>query len=411
MNDNTLQYMGCFPQAAPASPSPQRLRVWEIEPFFKCQLVGTCLSRPDQRRILRRSGIDVNGLSAFEVHELLVASTEKKCPVAERIDARLVGKFSRSSDHLFAMGVGEFKELWRSSFSRGTWEEIFWVVASRPDLTYSFRREVFGSVHMAMHWSCNQSAGLKKKLADQEKRIHGIHEKLSLQAVSVGKLTDENDSLRRQNAHFKETIAFYRSEQDRLQQALEEAVTPVQGAGREGAGMLEERIESLTRVLQEEKEKNQALVRENGDLLDELDKQFELNERFQRDAREIMDQLAHLDRCDASCPSFDLCKKRILLVGGVTRIKTLYRQLVEDGGGVFEYHDGYMTKGAKDLERRLKQADVVLCPVNCNSHGACSMVKKLGKKYNKPVHMLASSSLTAFSQVLRGEERADMILN
>jgi hypothetical protein len=175
--------------------------------------------------------------------------------------------------------------------------------------------------------------------------------------------------------------------------------------------MLEKRIESLTRILQEEKEKNQALARENGDLLDELDKQLELNERFQHDAREIMDQLACLDRCDKSCPSFDLCKKRILLVGGVTRIKTLYRQLVEDGGGVFEYHDGYMTKGAKDLERRLKQADVVLCPVTCNSHGACTMVKKLGKKYNKPVHMLASSGLTAFSQVLRGEERTDMILN
>jgi hypothetical protein len=39
------------------------------------------------------------------------------------------------------------------------------------------------------------------------------------------------------------------------------------------------------------------------------------------------------------------------------------------------------------------------------------MVKKLGKKHNKPVHMMASSSLTAFSQVLRGEERANMILN
>jgi hypothetical protein len=373
--------------------------------------VGTCLSSPDQRRILRRSGIDVNGLSAFEVHELLVASTEKKCPVAERIDARLTGKFARSCDHLFDIGIGELRDLWRSSFSRGTWEEIFWAVASRRDLPYSFRREVFGSVHMAMHWNSHQSACLKKKLADQEKRIHGIHEKLSLQNRAVRKLTDENDSLRRQNEHFKKTIAFYRSEQDRLQQTLEEAVTPVRGAGQEEAGMLEKRIESLTRILQEEKEKNQALARENGDLLDELDKQLDLNERFQRDAREIMDQLARFDRCDASCPSFDLCKKRILLVGGVTRIKTLYRQLVEDGGGVFEYHDGYMTKGAKDLERRLKQADVVLCPVNCNSHGACSMVKKLGKKHNKPVHMMASSSLTAFSQVLRGEERTDMILN
>jgi hypothetical protein len=25
----------------------------------------------------------------------------------------------------------------------------------------------------------------------------------------------------------------------------------------------------------------------------------------------------------------------------------------------------------------------VLCPVNCNSHGACSIVKNIAKKHNK----------------------------
>jgi hypothetical protein len=39
------------------------------------------------------------------------------------------------------------------------------------------------------------------------------------------------------------------------------------------------------------------------------------------------------------------------------------------------------------------------------------MVKKLGKKYNKPVHLIASSSLTALSQVVRGNHQADMVLN
>jgi hypothetical protein len=42
----------------------------------------------------------------------------------------------------------------------------------------------------------------------------------------------------------------------------------------------------------------------------------------------------------------------------------------------------------------------VLCPVNCNSHNACSVTKKLGKKYSRPVHMLAGSGLSAISQAL-----------
>lgn len=73
---------------------------------------------------------------------------------------------------------------------------------------------------------------------------------------------------------------------------------------------------------------------------------------------------------------------------------------MEDKGGLLEYHDGNVKRGTKTLENQLKRADLVLCPVDCNSHGACSMVKRLGKKYKKPVRMLAGSSLNAISQGL-----------
>lgn len=66
-------------------------------------------------------------------------------------------------------------------------------------------------------------------------------------------------------------------------------------------------------------------------------------------------------------------------------------------------HDGYMNKGARTLEKRLRRADVVLCPVSCNSHAACSIVKNLAKKHNKTVHMLPNSSLTSISQAIWGE--------
>jgi hypothetical protein len=99
-------------------------------------------------------------------------------------------------------------------------------------------------------------------------------------------------------------------------------------------------------------------------------------------------------------PLYDLCRKRILIVGGITRMESLYRQLIESNGGVFEYHDGYVKGGTKKLEFSLKRADMVLCPVDCNSHAACSLVKNLGKKYKKPVHMLTNSSLSAVLQVI-----------
>jgi hypothetical protein len=111
---------------------------------------------------------------------------------------------------------------------------------------------------------------------------------------------------------------------------------------------------------------------------------------------------ASINLCDSTCPSFDLCKKRILIVGGITRMECLYRELIEGHGGVFEYHDGYIKNGTKKLESRLKRADIVVCPVNCNSHAACIMVKNLGKKHKKKVHMLSSYSLSSVTRAIQG---------
>lgn len=108
--------------------------------------------------------------------------------------------------------------------------------------------------------------------------------------------------------------------------------------------------------------------------------------------------------CVSPCISCDLCQKRILMVGGITKMEDRYREVVESRGGVFEYHDGYMKNGAKSLEGIIRRADMVLCPVNCNSHTACGVVKTLGKKYKKPVFMLSGSSLSALAQAIEQVE-------
>jgi len=99
------------------------------------------------------------------------------------------------------------------------------------------------------------------------------------------------------------------------------------------------------------------------------------------------------------CPAFDFCRKRVLMVGGIDRMERHYRERVEACGGTFEHHTGVMKKGARKLKSSMLRADVVLCPVRCNSHTACDQVKKLGKKLNKPVYMLSNFSLNALSQV------------
>jgi hypothetical protein len=160
----------------------------------------------------------------------------------------------------------------------------------------------------------------------------------------------------------------------------------------------------------EERERQMASIQEkNARLSLEIERQQESSRLMKKEAREILVEIFALKRCDANCPSFDLCKKRILLVGGITRMESLYRELIESSGGIFEYHDGYMKKGVKMLECRLRRADVVVCPVNCNSHAACSIVKNLAKKHNKTLHLLPNSSLSAVSQALCGAGDGDTV--
>jgi hypothetical protein len=139
---------------------------------------------------------------------------------------------------------------------------------------------------------------------------------------------------------------------------------------------------------------------QNSRLLGDIDRQREINGHFRKEMERNIIRISAMNRCDETCPSFDLCRKRILIVGGITKIKEHYKKLIEENGGIFEYHNGYMNGGTRGLKTQVMRADLVLCPVNCNSHNACSVVKKLAKKYSRPVHMLAGSGLSAISQAL-----------
>ena len=182
---------------------------------------------------------------------------------------------------------------------------------------------------------------------------------------------------------------------------------------------LEESLAHMADSYGDAKAQLHSLCEKREQLIVELKLQKKLTEEVTQEARKVIGQVVALTQCfcdescscDASCPAFDLCQKRVLIVGGISRMESVYREFIEGSGGRFDYHDGYMQKGVKPLEERMKRADMVLCPVNCNSHTACAVVKKLGKKHKKNVHMLHNYSLSAVSQVIQdaityGGERA-----
>lgn len=101
-------------------------------------------------------------------------------------------------------------------------------------------------------------------------------------------------------------------------------------------------------------------------------------------------------RCDCKH-----CIKKILIIGGITKFKHLYKGLIESCGHKCVYLDGYMRRGDKLLERKIIKCDMVFCPVDCNSHNACASAKKFCRKHGKPIKMLTSSSVTNMAQAIK----------
>jgi hypothetical protein len=81
--------------------------------------------------------------------------------------------------------------------------------------------------------------------------------------------------------------------------------------------------------------------------------------------------------------------------------------LVAAAGGELDYHDGYLRQSNDNLQARIGRSDLVICPVNCNSHNACKRVKGICKRLKKPLQMLPSASLSAITAALQGSGAPD----
>ncbi|WP_319523087.1 DUF2325 domain-containing protein [uncultured Desulfosarcina sp.] len=391
---------------------PSRLPIWEVNHCFKCPVVGMCITLAEQKRLLKKLGLLEKSDGPFEMHETLVASLDKENRLSRRIDNLLERKFGKQAAVLFQLDDHSFLATFKEALESGEVEANLWATAVSPDLSLTCRRSVFGDIHMIMHWNGEQLMQFKRKLSRQRQDMEKMQQRIAEFSRQRRDLKREINAHHREKDELKAALAAERREKAQLQQAIPPSPYPGSAAALEpnDPAMLRE-IDALRQQLDLAKRQIVSYEEKNRKLSLRIEQQHKINRRVREETRNIITEMTAMNRCDKSCPSFDLCRKRILIVGGVTRMETLYRDLIESSNGVFEYHDGYVNKGAKGLETSLKRADMVLCPVNCNSHAACSIVKNLGKKHNKTVHILANASLSAVSQVIWGEDCNTCILN
>ena len=366
-----------------------------VDELFVCPVVGMCLSAVEQRCLLKKAGVKPDGLSRYDVHEMLVSAAGSDTPLARHMGRLLASRYEGRAAPLRALPEEDFVRVWQAAFAGGEYRAELWAAATRS-LSDGARRTLYGQLHMGMHGMAGEQIALRAEL-------DGLRKKLGRQERKEAALRTERDALRVEVEQLRRERAHLEKEQERSRSLAPEAREAEERDGvrtkvvlAEENARLREELRAAESLLSEQEGIQARLEARLADLEARL-LAFPTAQWQEEEADRPSCDAAH---CNETCPSFDLCRKRVLIVGGIERMESRYRQLVEGQGGILEYHAGHMRGGKKQLEQSLQRADVVLCPVNCNSHGACVLVKNLAKKYRKPVHMMANFSLSAVAGVI-----------
>ncbi len=367
--------------------APPLTPVWQWPSAWRCPMLGMCLSSGEQRRLFKQPG-KTRHMGSYDLHQALMMATDDENSVSRRIERLLRRKYYRTALETGRLTPEAFMDFWRRGWQGSEAWGLFYVAAARCDLKEEWRREIYGCVHMAAHGASVDLMAARQDAARQRQ----ANAKL---ARTVRKLRDQL-TYRKQQPR-RQTPVLVRSGADQGELAVPESAAPpairLALAGDSGRDRLEQEVRRL------EREKRQLEIRyfeiqsQNAQLADEV--------------RSLIGRMTELIRCRDNCPAEGrpgfVCPRRVLIVGGMTKLQHLYRELVETVGGELDYHDGYLRQAGDNLQARIGRSDLVICPANCNSHNACKRVKGICKRLNKRLHILPSASLSAITAALQGD--------
>ena len=391
------------------------LNIWEVEPHFKCPVIGAMLSVEKHRNILKKCGYDVKQMKPYEYHRCIMENLNDENTVSIKVNNFIRNQARKHMLTIAGLSEKEIRTLWKTHLENGNVGPLLYAIISHPDTSVALLSDVSGEVHMQAHANMTGIFTIRRQLQ-----------------TATETLDRERKKSREKQGEIKELIRIRKSQDQTI--ARLSADNRKQGLrlkdleGRQDptrASQLEARVLELEAVLEKTQNENRNLERQKRGLeLDLFDVKSQ-NDLLQAEFKELVDQLKESPSClsnsegdicthcatcscknctSEECPGPRLCAKRIFMIGGITKMKAHYKDIVEGAGGEFDYHDGYMKNANANLEAKVKRSDVVICPVSCNSHNACIKVKKLCNRYNKELKILNSSSLSALTRAVFDQE-------
>ena len=406
----------------------KRKKLWEIQEGYHCSVVGTCLSKSDLQTLGRKKLFSLSSDSSeYEVHSALVGLASVRQPQSRYLQKLLDKKHHQAVTRYRAADSEEkVLRLWDEDFESGRVAGAYWAVMTHPVPGYRLISTIYGRVHMLGHECMTQFQYRKKSIEQLRTRLKLFEEVLSSErqisretAVVMQEkdklimgLRREHDTLQETNTAFSlrirdfETNRAYRAlmeERDRIGDEL--------AASRQECNLLCGNMDVISRERDEMQAELERTRSEASDMkkalmdtrrqIRKIEAELHALKAFRYTGAEMEDQCIVCDDRDTErCPGPDLCGKIVLYVGGMHNLVPRYRNLVEEHGGRFLHHDGGREAARSLLPKLLHTADAVVCPVDCISHDACTCVKKMCKRNDKPFVMMRSAGLSSLARGL-----------
>lgn len=375
---------------------PQR-KLWELQHQTICKVIGMAFDLEDLKKIARKFGISHNDPlmdHEFALHSTAVQLCGSDNKVARHIQKMIQARFARYSHRLSALEACELIESVTDSDGNREiplWA-ILWDLSTRGlENGASVETALFGFIHMLEHRLMREFWESAPKKANER--------------AEEDKAAEEATRLKRQILDLQGEVERHEKLNERLRMQLEEvkaAQASQTGSGRSQAPVEPVRVdqtEKLVRLqmfLEDTQAQKQSLEEECSRLRKEIEVLArEVSQTVRDEATESQEPGA------CHCPYRDfLSQKHVTMVGGISSLECHYRNVVEAMGGTFQRHDGDCRGGEWLIQDCVRRADLVVCPVEVNSHNAVKSVKKLCKKYGVACCFPRTAGLSGFRMAI-----------
>ncbi|PID57620.1 hypothetical protein CSB45_07285 [candidate division KSB3 bacterium] len=381
----------------------QHKRVWEVDELFHCPLVGICLPISQQRQILKRCGITGGKLhKEYAVHATLIKNVREDSPAARRFEKQLNRKYSREIADWRSIPPEEWLPFFYKILTPENAGALLWFSAAYLDLEFQQRVDLYGEIHMLGFRQFASQIQQQKKLETTQRNHSDLQRRYQDLRTSFKQTNKSLKAYEQQHCQQERELHLLRDENAALKQNQQLAALQAECEALQAKNFrLEKKLHTRARAVE-------VLKSEKEHFEQRLDEHQLFVEDMQSELDKILKQFSRAASPSEHCQREALCDRRILIVGGMTKLRSFYERLVTTMGGQFEYHDGEKSQGVEALSHLVERNDVVICPVDVNSHSACLHVKKCCKVLKKPYYMLRSSSLSAVQNTLADVARGSL---